>query len=286
MPVFFKSYKLPLIGVFLCVVFWVIDASVDVLIFDGDESVLESFLSPGPVELWMRGVVVFLLMVFSFYARYLLSRETLLTEELSSYQHDLEILVEQRTAELQAKNKSLEDEVYERKQTEQKLELLATTDSLTLLYNRRKFDEMLRYEIDRDRRYKNGLSLIMCDIDHFKNINDQYGHHIGDKVLIEFVEKVAKTIRKTDLLARWGGEEFAVLIPGANAEIALSVAEKIRSVIELGNYSIDSKVTASFGVSVLIDMEDEEGIVKGADKALYKAKKQGRNCVVFAEEPV
>ena len=77
-----------------------------------------------------------------------------------------------------------------------------------------------------------------------------------------------------------------MLIPGANAEIALSVAEKIRSVIELGNYSIDSKVTASFGVSVLIDMEDEEGIVKRADKALYKAKKQGRNCVVFAEEPV
>lgn len=285
MSVFFKSNKLPFIGLFLCVIFWALDASVDVLIFDGDESVLESFLSPGPVELWMRGVVVFLLMFFSFYAKHLLSRQTLLADELAIYKNNLEILVEQRTAELHEKNKCLEDEIYERVQAEQKLELLATTDSLTMLYNRRKFDEMLRYEIDRDRRYQNGLSLIMCDIDNFKNINDQYGHHIGDKILIEFVEKVGTTIRKTDLFARWGGEEFAVLVPGANAEIALSVAEKIRSVIELGTYSIDAKVTCSFGVSVLIDMEDEESIVKRADNALYKAKEQGRNCVVFAEEP-
>lgn len=286
MSAFLKSYKLPLIGLFLCLIFWALDASVDVLIFEGDESVLESFLSPGPVELWMRGVVVFLLITFSFYAKYLLSRQILLTEELATYKENLETLVEQRTAELHKKNISLEDEVSERAQAERKLEMLATTDSLTMLYNRRKFDEMLRYEIDRDRRYKDGLSLIMCDIDHFKNINDQYGHHIGDKVLIEFVEKVSSSIRKTDLLARWGGEEFAVLIPGANAEVALSVAEKIRSVIEVGDYSVDSRVTASFGVSVLLDMEDEESIVKRADKALYKAKEQGRNCVVFAEEPV
>jgi len=281
-----KKNKFVLIGAILCLIFWLIDSSVDSLFFDEDESIMESFISPRPVELWMRGMVVFLLMSFSFYTKYLFERQQKLTNTIEKYKNNLEDLVDERTSELHAKNKLLEDEIYIRKQAEEKLELIATTDSLTLLYNRRKFDEMLKYEIDRDRRYKDGLSLIMSDIDHFKQINDQYGHHVGDKILIEFVEKVTNAIRKTDVFARWGGEEFALLIPGANAEIAMSVAEKIRSLVESSQYSIEKTITASFGVAVLMDMEDEESLVKRADKALYRAKENGRNCVEFASEDV
>lgn len=283
-PDLLNNNKFILIGFILCVVFWAIDSSVDVLIFEGDESIMESFVSPGPVELWMRGVVVFLLMTFSFYTKYLFARQMELTKNIENYKNNLENLVEERTAELHTKNSLLEDEIYVRKQAEEKLELIATTDSLTLLFNRRKFDELLKYEIERDRRYKDGLALIMCDIDHFKRINDDYGHHIGDKILIEFVEKVTKAIRKTDVFARWGGEEFAVLIPGANEQVAMSVAEKIRALVETSSYSIDKSITASFGVSVLMNMEDEESIVKRADQALYRAKDNGRNRVEFSPE--
>jgi len=280
----YKNNKFVIMGVAICIVFWGIDSTVDVLVFEGDESILESFISPGSVELWMRGVVVFLVMTFAFYTKYLFSKKLQLIEKIENYKNNLEVIVKERTSELHDKNKLLEDEIYVRTQAEQKLELIATTDSLTLLFNRRKFDELLKYEIDRDRRYKDGLSLIMCDIDYFKKINDEYGHHIGDKILIEFVEIVSKAIRKTDVFARWGGEEFAVLIPGSNAEIALAVAEKIRLVVQASKYTIDKQITASFGVSVLMNMEDEQSFLQRADKALYTAKDNGRNRVELASE--
>jgi len=272
-----------LTGVVLSLIFWLIDAAVDVLVFDGDESIFESFVAPDPVEFWMRGVVVFLLMVFSFYSKHLLNKQVKLTNELDNYKINLEEIIVERTREVHNKNVSLEAEINERKQTEKKLELLATTDPLTLLYNRRKFDELLRYEIDRDRRYRSNLSLVMCDIDYFKKINDQYGHHIGDKVLIEFVDKISTIIRKTDIFARWGGEEFAILIPGADAKTAVSVAEKIRSAVQATKFTVDFVVTSSFGVSILMPDDDEESLVKRADNALYKAKANGRNCVELIE---
>lgn len=276
--------SLPILGIIFALLFWIIDSSIDIVIFDESESIWDSLFTPEPVELWMRINVVFLLIVFSYVARYLFLHQIKISTELNEYKNNLEILVEERTLELNKKNEQLHNEIRERKNTEKKLEHLASTDSLTSLYNRRKFDELIQYEIERERRYKTGLSLILCDIDHFKQINDNYGHGVGDDVLKEFVGKVKSAIRQTDIFARWGGEEFAILVPDASADIAMSIAEKIRALIESNVFTVDRTITASFGVAILLEKEDKDSLIKRADHALYSAKDDGRNLVKFAEE--
>lgn len=263
--IFLHSKTLPILAIVVSILFWIVDSSIDVIIFGEDESIIESILNPKPVELWMRCFVVFLLVGFSLFAKYSLSQQMKITDKLNSL------------------NEQLQKEIVERKNVEKQLEELAATDPLTSLYNRRKFNEVLQYEIERDRRYKCGLSLILCDIDHFKQINDNYGHDIGDKVLTEFAEQVKTAIREADLFARWGGEEFAILIPNSSSEIAISLAEKIRIFIENSNFSVGKKVTASFGVSILLMNEDRESLIKRADHALYTAKEKGRNLVVYED---
>jgi diguanylate cyclase (GGDEF)-like protein len=156
---------------------------------------------------------------------------------------------------------------------------LATIDPLTLISNRRKFDDVLHYELNRDARYKNELSLIFCDLDYFKLINDGHGHKIGDDVLKEFTALVSSNIRKTDIFARWGGEEFVLLLPETDIETAQHTAEKLRIATEKHEFSYIGKMTASFGVTQFIDADDEITFIKRADDALYSAKKNGRNRV-------
>jgi diguanylate cyclase (GGDEF)-like protein/PAS domain S-box-containing protein len=174
-----------------------------------------------------------------------------------------------------------QNDVSERKIIEEKLERLNQTDSLTGIYNRKKFNESLNFEIGRLRRYKNAMSIVMFDIDHFKKINDTHGHDVGDSVLIELTKVVAGIIRDTDMFFRWGGEEFMILLPHTSLKSAAVISHKLRQNIELHKFSKVNKVTCSFGVTEFLEKDDEKIFCKRVDIALYEAKKGGRNRVEF-----
>ncbi len=161
----------------------------------------------------------------------------------------------------------------------------ATTDPLTGLSNRLKFDEALAKEIRRSRRFDTPLSLILYDIDNFKQINDSFGHQVGDDVLIKLSRHVAERMRATDLLARWGGEEFAILVPHPDGASAARFANILRAAIEVVDFDDVGTVTCSFGVAQLSAGESADGLVQRVDCALYRAKLSGRNRVELAEAP-
>jgi diguanylate cyclase (GGDEF)-like protein len=159
-------------------------------------------------------------------------------------------------------------------------ERLASTDNLTGIYNRHKFEELFKIELARVARYKNKLALIMLDIDHFKKVNDTYGHDIGDLALKNVVNVINSNIRHTDIFARWGGEEFLILCPETDSENALILSEKLRRAIEVTVFKKVGKVTCSFGVASYEDDEAGDSFLKRVDNALYTAKDEGRNRVV------
>ena len=158
-----------------------------------------------------------------------------------------------------------------------KLEHMATTDKLTGLYNRSKIESIINDEMDRAMRYKRTVSVIVVDIDHFKSVNDSYGHHVGDHVLKEFSLILKNGIRKVDDVGRWGGEEFIIILPETNINEAEKVAEQIRIKVESYLFSVIKQKTGSFGVSEYIYGDSVQSIIIRADKALYKAKENGRN---------
>ena len=172
-------------------------------------------------------------------------------------------------------------DITELKEKSNLLEYQANHDQLTGLFNRQKFNEILTKEIKRERRYENCLSLILFDIDNFKKFNDTYGHQMGDEVLKTISEIVLKNIREHDTVARWGGEEFVVLLPQTDIGGARNVAEKIRKAIAIHEDEIiPEKITASFGISQLKKEENENDLFRNADKALYSAKEEGKNIVI------
>ena len=156
----------------------------------------------------------------------------------------------------------------------------ATTDSLTGLYNRRWFDRRFLESMENFKRYGMKFSVILLDIDNFKKINDKYGHSIGDEILREVALKINSTCRVTDLCARWGGEEFIILLTNAEISGAVEKAENLRKLISEGEYPNSIHLTCSFGVSEFLkDDQSQLDLVNRADKALYKAKESGRDRV-------
>jgi diguanylate cyclase (GGDEF)-like protein/PAS domain S-box-containing protein len=170
-------------------------------------------------------------------------------------------------------------DVTENKKMEEKLFTLSTTDSLTDAYNRRYFLFMLDSEISRSVRYKSVFSLIMFDIDHFKNVNDTYGHDAGDEVLKGMIEMMQKRIRKNDVLARWGGEEFMILLSGTNIKNAVIFADKLLHGVRGMTFEKSGSVTASFGVTEYRLNETSDSVLKRVDELVYLAKNNGRDCV-------
>jgi len=165
------------------------------------------------------------------------------------------------------------------------VEALAITDPLTGLYNRRRFDDVLKREFAVTKRYATPLSCLMVDVDHFKRINDLYGHDAGDRVLCNVAGRLTSTLREVDLAARFGGEEFAILLPQTPRDGAVIVAERIASLVRRENFEFDegsASVTVSIGVAESQDVTGgaPEGLVKAADSALYLAKSRGRDQVV------
>lgn len=176
--------------------------------------------------------------------------------------------------ELVAVIETLHD-LTERKKMEEALTRLATTDTLTGICNRGKIEESLRQEMARAARYGSPLTIILFDLDYFKKINDSLGHSIGDQVLKEVAATVGKQIRETDMLGRWGGEEFMVLCPGVVAQDAVTIAEKLRQRVE----ELPLGVTISCGLADYQAGESMDALINRADKALYSAKRSGRNLV-------
>ena len=205
---------------------------------------------------------------------------------------DLEDKLVQRQGlidELDSTNLTLEREIEERKRIQDKLQKLARTDSLTGLFNRRYFFEIAEKEFSESIRYDRPLSVIILDLDLFKEINDTYGHLVGDQALIHIGKLLRKAIRTPDTAARYGGEEFVVLLPETGSAKAMIFAERLRKLVEdspvqNGNASIS--LTASFGVAGYQTKGEEkfDQLISKADQALYMAKGNGRNRVVCYRE--
>ncbi|MDA7816933.1 GGDEF domain-containing protein [Sulfurimonas sp.] len=162
------------------------------------------------------------------------------------------------------------------------LKHLSTTDQLTGLYNRNKIEETFNYEKKQAIRYHTDLSLILMDLDHFKNINDNHGHNIGDVYLQEISRELKDIFRETDVIGRWGGEEFLILLPKTDLQTTQEIAERLRRDIEQKLFAGLEHHTASFGISVLNNNETLSSLVDRADKALYSVKENGRNGVKVA----
>ena len=165
------------------------------------------------------------------------------------------------------------------------LRFQATTDPLTGLYNRLKFDEALASEMLRAKRYGTPLTLVLYDVDHFKLVNDLHGHQIGDGALVRLSQIVSVHVRNTDVLARWGGEEFVILAPGSDGEMARQAAEKLAAVIRRTVFDEVGAITCSFGIAQYAAGDSAATLIARADHALYRAKMNGRNRVELAPLP-
>ena len=167
---------------------------------------------------------------------------------------------------------------------------LAFTDPLTTVHNRRYFDKQIVNEYRRATRYGNKLAVVMIDIDHFKVLNDRHGHAEGDKVLISLTKCIKQHLRSNDLIARIGGEEFALILPSTSKKDALNLVERIRKEFETmsvrSNQDDEIRATASFGIAELTSsVNSEKDLLEYADRALYTAKRNGRNrTMIYAHE--
>lgn len=175
----------------------------------------------------------------------------------------------------------LEDYRRRLEEANARLELLATTDGLTRLKNRRAFQERLTHEVQHSRRHHSPLSLLLLDVDHFKQFNDAFGHRAGDAVLQSVGRLLEEAARETDCVARFGGEEFALILPATNETGAQILAERCRLAIQEGDW-LEAPITVSIGAATLEVADGEEALIERADAALYASKRGGRNCVNHA----
>ncbi|MYL22398.1 diguanylate cyclase [Halomonas alkaliantarctica] len=173
-------------------------------------------------------------------------------------------------------------DISRQKRLEAALSQQANTDHLTGIYNRQYFDGELQKSLERYRRYGSEIAVVLFDIDHFKAVNDTFGHDAGDRVLVELTELVSATLRTPDILARWGGEEFVILLPDTSLTEACALAERIRRCVEAEPFAGVGALTISLGVSTINDDDDAICLFKRLDNALYQAKTEGRNRVMVS----
>jgi len=174
-------------------------------------------------------------------------------------------------------------DISEQKRLEAELEYQATFDRLTGAYNRQGTESYLERELERSRRHDHAMSLAMLDVDLFKEVNDRHGHDVGDRVLKGVIRRTLETVRETDLVGRWGGEEFLLVLPETDAEAAARLAERVRRTVGEEAYEGVGRISVSLGVAELAPGETIEALVKRADEALYRAKQGGRDRVDMAQ---
>jgi len=201
-------------------------------------------------------------------------------------QYPAEVLINAITIDRQPVMLAVAFDITERKEAEKRLRFLATTDELTSMWNRRRFTQATRNELERAHRYQQIFSFLMLDIDYFKSINDTYGHGAGDEVLRHIGHLIRQSLRQVDVPGRYGGEEFAVILPHTDSDSAYVTAERIRQCVEntpAVYKNIDIPFSVSIGVATYQDgIENEDEIYKMADDALYEAKRKGRNLTVVS----
>lgn len=242
--------------------------SEEVLLSDRAFNVINIvFKGAGNMEILLKGSILsfdnLYLMIFE---QYRLTYNELITKMSKLNDQIVDI-----TRQLEKKNLQLSEALTTIKR-------ITNTDPLTGILNRRAFQKALTREISFARRHKLPLSFVIIDIDHFKRINDTYGHEVGDYVLKNFSKIIRKSIRYEDTFARFGGEEFILILPNTNIDSALEVCERIRQKIEKTKFKgIKEKITASFGITELLQTDKELDVLKRADEALYEAKRKGRN---------
>lgn len=168
----------------------------------------------------------------------------------------------------------------ERENLVREFKRLVSTDGLTGIHNRMKVELLMTAEVLRSKRYGRLLSVLLIDVDHFKQVNDNYGHSIGDSVLRDVAAVLNDNIREADILGRWGGEEFLIVAPETDTDGALRFGEKLREAVERHRFIKDIRITISIGVATLMEGEWEDDMVRRADEAMYQAKESGRNRIV------
>ncbi|CNI06655.1 sensor domain-containing diguanylate cyclase [Yersinia pekkanenii] len=193
-------------------------------------------------------------------------------EKLELKNKSLEALVEERTAELRETNIRLQQQLDIKKN-------LSETDVLTSVANRYLLEKVLKHECSRAKRFFQPLSLLSLDLDNFKSINDEYGHFVGDLTLTHIVDVIRHNIREIDILGRWGGDEFMIVLPNTQLNEAKNIAEKIRQLIEIMPMDGNINVTMSFGVVELEQNEAQDQLLLRADRMLYSAKAAGKNFI-------
>lgn len=252
--------------------------------------------TPGPYPVpFTSGQIVFLnafsqALVFLMIAlilflsqRIIIRSNTLLAQEMRELESNRELIARQ-TAQLYDLNSDLLIREDELQRALAQIEIAATTDKLTGLPNRRKFDEIIQHEIERAHRFNHPLSMAIGDIDLFKQINDRHGHLTGDAVLVTIAAAIAGSKRSFDIIARWGGEEFIVLLPNTALDGALHSIDRIRVSVEESQRLVHPfPVTISFGVTQLTPDDTIDSFLARADQALYAAKNGGRNRVCCRE---
>lgn len=177
-----------------------------------------------------------------------------------------------KNVELQAKTNKIE-------KTNEVLRYISNIDALTNIYNRRKLNEILEKEYDISKLFNRKISIVIMDVDFFKSINDTFGHNTGDKVLSTLGQILKNNIRRSEIVGRWGGEEFLIICLETDADAAYYLAERIRKIIENFDFNLCCNITCSFGVSTIKENDTLENLINRADTALYGAKKHGRNRV-------
>ncbi|MGQ0523391.1 MAG: sensor domain-containing diguanylate cyclase [Betaproteobacteria bacterium] len=171
-------------------------------------------------------------------------------------------------------------DITERKRVEDQLRGMVDRDPLTNAYNRRSLYDFLEAEVHRLRRHGGSLSVVMFDVDHFKDINDDHGHVTGDRVLVAITELVREELRGLDRLARYSGEEFLIIAPNTTGQRALTLAERLRSRIATASFDTVARVTCSFGVCEYNGDEDADALVRRADDLMYRARRSGRSGLI------
>ena len=185
---------------------------------------------------------------------------------------------------INANNKKLVEKNKNIAEINNKLKEVSITDQLTKLYNRRRIENVLQANYQRAKEDNTLFSIILLDLDHFKQVNDNFGHQIGDEVLVSISKLLENNSRDSDICGRWGGEEFIIICPNITLKACIELAERIRKLTAEYDFSPVEKLTASFGVAVYEEGRDISDLISTADKSMYKAKKNGRNQVQAIQE--
>jgi diguanylate cyclase (GGDEF)-like protein len=167
---------------------------------------------------------------------------------------------------------------------EQRLKHLAETDKLTGLYNRTRLERALKDELVKAERSQHKFACVLIDIDYFKEVNDTYGHTVGDEILVEMSTLILKFTRKSDTVIRWGGEEFVLICTDLDKEGVIAVCEHLRQEISAFSFSRVGHLSVSIGIALSEDSDTTDSLIQKADKALYEAKNEGRNCTAVYEK--